>query len=69
MAQRKQGCRSMNSENREQTRWSASEETILLLAREMEWAEAYLQDYPECRMGQIYFDFLRWEMITTQADL
>ena len=49
--------------------WTAAEENLLTLAREMEWAEAYAEDNPACRMGRIYLDFLRWELLHTQAAL
>ncbi len=59
----------MNAENAPETLWTIGEENLLILAREMEWAEAYAQDHPDCRMGLIYLDFLRWEIISCQADL
>jgi len=55
----------MNSE----TIWEPAEESLLIIARELEWAEAYSADFPDCQMGCIYLDFLRWEMVTAQAEL
>lgn len=48
------------------TLWTAAEESFLMLARELEWAEAYSADHPTCPMGRVYLDFLQWEMITAQ---
>ncbi len=59
----------MNNENAQETFWTASEETVLTLAREIEWAEAYTADHPKCDMGRVYLDFLRWELITAQMEL
>ena len=39
-----------------------------MLARELEWAEAYVADHPTCPMGRVYLEFLQWEMITAQAE-
>ena len=52
--------------NLAETLWTAGEENFLMLAREMEWAEAYSADHPTCPMGRMYLDFLQWEMITAQ---
>ena len=49
--------------------WSAAEENIFTLAREVEWAEAYAEDCPGCSMGKLYLDFLSWELITAQAEI
>ena len=49
--------------------WTAAEESGLVLARELEWAEAYAADHPRCSMGQIYLNFLHWELIAAQAEL
>ena len=49
------------------TQWTAAEESFLLLARELEWAEAYTADHPACPMGRVYLDFLQWEMIKAQV--
>ena len=49
------------------TLWTAAEESFLMLARELEWAEAYTADHPACPMGRVYLDFLQWEMITARA--
>lgn len=48
--------------------WTPAEENFLMLARELEWAEAYAADHPACPMGRVYLDFLQWEMITAQAE-
>ena len=50
------------------TLWTAPEENFLMLARELEWAEAYTADHPACPMGRVYLNFLQWEMITAQAE-
>ena len=47
--------------------WTAAEENFLMLARELEWAEAYTADHADCPMGRVYLQFLQWEMITAQA--
>ncbi len=57
----------MNAEEMPDLEWTAAEENLLLVARELEWAEAYAADRPECRMGQLYLDFLRWELVVAQA--
>lgn len=62
----------MNDETREggdaaATLWTAAEENFLMLARELEWAEAYALDHPACAMGRVYLRFLQWEMITAQG--
>ena len=49
--------------------WTMAEENILILARELEWAEAYVADHPKCGMGRLYLDFLHWELVTAQAGL
>ena len=43
-----------------------TEDTILLLARELEWAEAYLEDYPDCELGRLYFHLLERELGTAE---
>lgn len=53
--------------NPAETLWTAAEESFLMLARELEWAEAYTADHPACPMGRVYLDFLQWEMITARA--
>jgi hypothetical protein len=50
------------------TLWTAGEESFLMLARELEWAEAYAADHPDCLMGRVYLHFLQWEMIAAQTD-
>ena len=59
----------MNAEDAPEIEWTAAEENVLSLAREMEWAEAYAADHPKCSMGELYLDFLHWEMITAHAQL
>ena len=59
----------MKNEIAQEPFWSAAEETVLALARELEWAEAYAADHSECWMGRVYLDFLRGEMVTAQMDL
>jgi hypothetical protein len=49
--------------------WTIAEENTLTVARELEWAEAYAADYPACSMGHLYLNFLRWELIRSQAEL
>ena len=55
-------------ENGTETLWTAAEENFLMLARELEWAEAYAADHPDCAMGRVYLHFLQWEMITAQGE-
>lgn len=57
----------MNKNEASETLWTAAEENFLMLARELEWAEAYAADHADCSMGRVYLDFLRWEMISAQA--
>ena len=47
--------------------WTKAEENVLMLVRELEWAEAYAEDHPACSIGKLYLDFLRWEMAAAQA--
>ncbi|MDQ2800362.1 MAG: hypothetical protein M3Y13_12065 [Armatimonadota bacterium] len=49
--------------------WEGTQETLLLLAREQEWAEAYTEDHPDCTMGRVYLDFLRRELVSTMTCL
>ena len=39
-----------------------TEDTALLLARELEWAEAFLEDAPDCELGWLYFRLLEREL-------
>ena len=39
-----------------------TEDTLLLLARELEWAEAYLEDFPDDELGWFYFHLLQREL-------
>jgi hypothetical protein len=55
-------------ENATGTLWTAAEENFLMLARELEWAEAYSADHPACPMGRVYLHFLQWEMLTAQGE-
>ena len=59
----------MNIEEIPEGMWTSAEENTLMLARELEWAEAYAEHHPACSMGQIYLDFLHWEMVMAQAEL
>lgn len=59
----------MNDNNALEPLWTVAEENVLMLARELEWAEAYELDHPKCPMGCIYLDFLRWELTTAQSEL
>ncbi len=59
----------MNADRSSETDWTAAEENVLVLARELEWAEAYAADHPECSMGRLYLEFLHWEMVAAQAGL
>ena len=58
----------MYGENAAEILWTATEETILTLAREMEWAEAYAVNHPDCPMGNIYLEFLHRELVTAQGE-
>lgn len=49
--------------------WGPMEETMLLLAREQEWAEAYTAEHPECQLGRIYLGFLCSEMVRALGEL
>ncbi len=51
------------------TAWGQAEQSLLLLAREQEWAEAYAVDNPHCPMGRMYLEFLHREMIRAMGDL
>lgn len=57
----------MNTEETPEIAWTIAEESVLALARETEWAEAYAEDHPECGMGTLYLNFLRWELVTAQG--
>ena len=59
----------MNTEETPEIEWTMAEENTLVLAREIEWAEAYTEDHPECSMGALYLNFLRWELVMAQAEL
>ena len=59
----------MNTEETPEREWTMAGENTLVLAREVEWAEAYAEDHPECSMGTLYLDFLRWELVMAQAEL
>ncbi len=51
------------------TEWSPTEQIVLLLSREQEWAEAYALENPQCQMGRLYLDFLWREMTQMMGDL
>lgn len=59
----------MSAEEEPELEWTMAEENLLLVARELEWAEAYAADHPECRMGRLYLDFLHWESVAVQAEV
>lgn len=40
----------------------SNEDIVLLLARELEWAEAFLEDHPECEMGWLYYTLIQREL-------
>ncbi|MBV9849133.1 MAG: hypothetical protein JO250_05530 [Armatimonadetes bacterium] len=45
-----------------------TEDTLLLLARELEWAEAYLEDFPDCELGRFYFYLLQRELARAEEN-
>ena len=49
--------------------WSTTEQIVLLLSREQEWAEAYAFDNPHCQMGRLYLEFLQREMVQLMGEL
>jgi hypothetical protein len=49
--------------------WQPMEETVLMLSREQEWAEAYADEHPDCPLGRIYLDYLRRELVQALAEL
>lgn len=51
------------------TLWNSTEQMLLLLSREQEWAEAYAADHSHCPLGRMYLDFLRREIVTVMGDL
>ncbi len=59
----------MNSDNAGLTPPDVRQDTLLLLAREQEWAEAYTSDHPACALGQVYLEFLRREIVSLLGDL
>ncbi len=59
----------MNTEETPEIQWTIAEENMLALMREIEWAEAYAEDCPECSLGSLYLNFLRWELVAAQAGL
>ncbi len=40
----------------------SNDDTIFLLARELEWAEAFLVDFPDGALGRLYFALLEREL-------
>jgi len=64
---REAGGKSVYKEIAPETEWSTAEETVLMLARESEWAEAYAAEHPKCEMGCVYLAFLRWELVLAQS--
>ncbi len=53
----------MNADASDLSPTSLPQDTLLLLAREQEWAEAYTADHPGCDLGQVYLRFLRSEIV------
>ncbi len=53
----------MNTDHSDLSPTSLPQDTVLLLAREQEWAEAYTANHPRCDLGQVYLRFLRDEMV------
>jgi len=51
------------------THWTPTEQIVLLLSREQEWAEAYAEERPQCLMGRLYLDFLRREIVQLMGEL
>lgn len=49
--------------------WDSTEQMLLLLSREQEWAEAYTADHLHCPLGRMYLDFLRREIVSVMGDL
>ena len=64
----RQGKRAVSGEETQEETWTQAELILLMLARELEWAEAYAKDHADCRMGLVYLDFLHWEMIMAQGE-
>jgi len=50
-------------------RWEPVEEIMLLVARELEWAEAYVSDNPAAELGKTYLHALQCEMVTLSERL
>ncbi len=59
----------MNAESSDLSPVSLPHDTLLLLAREQEWAEAYAADYPGCDLGQVYLRFLRAEIVVLLGEI
>ncbi len=53
----------MNTDHSDLSPTSLPPDSLLLLAREQEWAEAYADDHPGCELGQVYLRFLRAEIV------
>lgn len=49
--------------------WTPMEQTLLMLSREREWAEAYADEHPGCLLGRLYLEFLQKEMVRVMAEL
>jgi hypothetical protein len=45
-----------------------NDDTHLMLARELEWAEAFVEDFPECEIGRLYFSLLKRELAAADAE-
>jgi hypothetical protein len=59
----------MNADESDTILWESTEQMLLLLSREQEWAEAYALDHPRCSLGQMYLNFLRSEIVTVMGEL
>lgn len=53
----------MNADPFDRSPASLPTDSLLLLAREQEWAEAYAADHPDCDLGQVYLRFLQTEIV------
>jgi len=61
----------MNADDTQATlmQWSPTEQIVLLLSREQEWAEAYAEEQPDCLMGRLYLEFLQREMVQLMGEM
>ena len=49
------------------TRWGDKDDIVMMMSREVEWAEAYLADNPDCEVGAIYLKFVQRELSSAIA--